>query len=114
MLRTIVKRAGLCLVLAGLGLAAVWGGWHLMELREPRVDFSPQLRVTGVPAPQPGGNDARLRFAVATMVSAEATFSTYRRLVRISNKRGTSNLWICFYNKLGHLFGIVKSERPFD
>ena len=82
MLRAIVKRAGLCLVLAGLGLAAVWGGWHLMELREPRVDFSPQVRVTGIPAPRPRGNDARLRFAVATMVSAEATFSTYRRLVR--------------------------------
>lgn len=82
MLRTIIKRAGLCLALAGLGLAAVWGAWHLMELREPRVDFSLRAQVAGTPASRPGGDDAPLRFAVATMVSAEATFSTYRRLVR--------------------------------
>ncbi|MHC4915215.1 MAG: substrate-binding domain-containing protein [Planctomycetota bacterium] len=47
--------------------------------REPRVDLASK-HVVPPPPPRPDGKE-RLRFAVATMISAEETFSTYRRLV---------------------------------
>ncbi len=77
-----VKRAGLCLLLASFGLAAVRVVWSIALSREPFVEFlgsdanSPNLPISFAE------QDNKLRFAVATMVSAEATFSTYRRLVQ--------------------------------
>ncbi len=77
-----VGKAALCLLLAGLGLAAVWGIWSIAVSREPFVDFSRRDAKTPRSPISPSENSNRLRFAVATMVSAEATFSTYRRLVQ--------------------------------
>ncbi len=77
-----VRKTVLCLILAGLGLAAVWGAWSIAVSREPFVDFSRHDAKTPKPPISPAEYSNRLRFAVATMVSAEATFSTYRRLVQ--------------------------------
>ncbi len=80
--RRALRQVALCLVLAGLGLAAVRGGWSIAVSREPFVDFSRRDATTPKPSSSPAEHSKRLRFAVATMVSAEATFSTYRRLVQ--------------------------------
>ena len=81
-----------CVMLLLLALGAVFGTQAFLESRMPWVDFSSRETTT---APRPGAasapatDDRRLRFAVATMVSPEATFSTYRQLVRrISRKVG--------------------------
>ena len=79
--RHAVTKAVLCLVLAALGLGVVWAVWHIAKSAEPSVDFSRDVAETGGPAIGTAEDGKRLRFAVATMVSAEATFSTYRRLV---------------------------------
>jgi phosphonate transport system substrate-binding protein len=77
----ISSKAALCLLLAGGGLLAVAGMGALLEVRTPLLDFSEREHR---PWNAEGGqeSDGKLRFAVATMVSAEATFSTYQRLVR--------------------------------
>lgn len=80
--RRVVVKAVLCLLLAGLGLAAVRALWSITVSREPFVDFSRRDAKTPKPPLSPAGQRSQLRFAVATMVSAEATFSTYRRLVQ--------------------------------
>ncbi len=77
-----VRKAALCLLLAGLGLAAVRGAWNIAESREPFVDFICSDKKIPKPPISPIEHNNRLRFAVATMVSAEETFSTYRRLVQ--------------------------------
>lgn len=77
-----VGKAGLCLLLAGLGLGVLWGVWNIAVSREPFVDLSPRDAKTPKLPINPPEQSTRLRFAVATMVSAEATFSTYRRLVQ--------------------------------
>ena len=51
-------------------------------MAEPRLDFSRRVSAAEVAVAGVVEDDDRLRFAVATMVSAEATFSTYGRLVR--------------------------------
>ncbi len=77
----IISKAALCLLLAGGGLLAVEAMGALLELRTPLLDFSE--RETSPPnADGSQESEGKLRFAVATMVSAEATFSTYQRLVR--------------------------------
>ena len=78
----VVKKLALCVVLAGVGLAVVYGVWRAGRSREPLVDFSSRAGNTTRPAIAPAADGKRLRFAVATMVSAEATFSTYQRLVQ--------------------------------
>ena len=72
-----------CLVLASLGLAGVRVVWKNSVTREPFIEFSRADRdgETSEFLKTPPQND-RLRFAVATMVSAEETFSTYQRLVQ--------------------------------
>ena len=69
-----------CALLTGLSVAVVFGTRKALEFRRPFVDISQRISVE--PEPGPAGGETRLRFAVATMVSAEATFSTYRKLVR--------------------------------
>jgi phosphonate transport system substrate-binding protein len=92
----IAKWAVSCIALAALGLVVVGGATRLLESRTTFVDFSPQEQ----PAEPPLGSaeeSERLRFAVATMVSAETTFSTYQRLVkrigRDVGRRGTFVLY---------------------
>ncbi len=75
-----VKQVVIGLLLAGVGLVCVRGAWSLSRSAGPWVDFSPGQVGAGEPADPTV--DGRLRFAVATMISAEATFSTYSRLVR--------------------------------
>ncbi len=77
-----VGKVAICVLLAGLGLAAVRGAWSIAVFREPFVDFSRRDARTPKPPTKLAEHGNRLRFAVATMVSAEATFSTYRRLVQ--------------------------------
>ncbi|MHC4717253.1 MAG: substrate-binding domain-containing protein [Planctomycetota bacterium] len=69
-----------CAVLTGLGLTLILGARKALEYRQPFVDISRRISAEREHGPANGGS--RLRFAVATMVSAEATFSTYRKLVR--------------------------------
>jgi phosphonate transport system substrate-binding protein len=53
----------------------------LIETPGPKLDFTRRTRVAEHAPAGSGEKDGRLRFAVATMVSAEETFSAYRRLV---------------------------------
>ncbi len=93
--RRIVRTAVLSIALAGLALTAVRVAVSVSMRNEPTVDFARRVsrgpaepnvpaRRSGPAIPTPeataGGNS--LRFAVATMVSAEATFTTYRSLVQ--------------------------------
>ncbi len=77
--RSWLWKAALCVALTGIGVSAVGGVAHVLQSRAPFVDLSERSEW---PEPLAGARDSRLRFAVATMVSAEATFSTYRRLVQ--------------------------------
>jgi len=77
-----VRKTALCLLLAGLGLAAVRGIWSIAASREPFVNLSHRDAKTSESPSSSTDNIKQLRFGVATMVSAEATFSTYRRLVQ--------------------------------
>ncbi len=79
-LSRIARKALVCIVLAGLAAATVRGASILLESRTILLDFSE--RDHGAKrAADPSKKDDRLRFAVATMVTAEETFSTYRRFV---------------------------------
>ncbi len=69
------------MVLAGLGLAFVRVTMGLLEVRLPLVDLSSREASGGRTIDSAETNNS-LRFAVAAMISVEATFSTYRRLVR--------------------------------
>ncbi|MHC4503570.1 MAG: substrate-binding domain-containing protein [Planctomycetota bacterium] len=79
--RRIAKIALLSVALAGLALAAVRVGVSVSMRNEPTVDLA---RRNGrvMPAPDATAHENSLRFAVATMVSAETTFTTYRSLVQ--------------------------------
>ena len=78
----VIREVVVCLVLAGLGLAVVRAVWAVARSNEPFAELSYRQPGTGGSADRPAEDKDRLRFAVATMVSAEATFSTYRRLVQ--------------------------------
>jgi len=71
----------LSLVIASVSIAVILFVVKLMELRESYIDLTP-LADTHIPENQPVLNGRTLRFAVATIVSAETTFSTYHELVR--------------------------------
>lgn len=89
-----VCKAALCPILAGLALVVMWGAWHINGAREPFVDFSSAAQVSNREI-LTGEDCDQLRFGVATMVSAEATFSTYQRLVyRISQDVGCQEAFI--------------------
>lgn len=77
-----VRKLLLCIVLAGLCVGAMRGTGKLLRSKEPFVDFSKRVQTDEEPSLRFTGEHDRLRFAVATMVSAEATFSMYRRLVQ--------------------------------
>ncbi len=75
------RRVLFCIVLAGAALGIVAGVATFVDYRAPLIDLSVRNGSAGMlEAPAQGGGD--LRFAVATMVSAEATYETYDRLVR--------------------------------
>jgi len=79
--RVFAKRILVCLLLVACVVAVVWAAGELLGCGEPFVDTSRRMESTdSVPSLQPA--DGRLRFAVATMVSAQATFSAYRQLVQ--------------------------------
>lgn len=79
-----VWRIGLCILLAGAAIFMVHAIAGLTAATEPSLNiFQKHLREAQTNAPE--ALHPKLRFAVATMVSAEETFSTYRRFVhRIS------------------------------
>lgn len=81
MLHGVAKRAVLCAALAGVALACVLGAVRLLEARAPLIDLSARGPVARA-APESAKNGRPLRFAVATMISAEPTFATYRLLVQ--------------------------------
>ncbi len=90
-----VCKAALCPILAGLALAVMWGAWRINGAREPFVDFSSPVSQVSNREILTGQDSDRLRFGVATMVSAEATFSTYQRLVyRICRDVGRQEAFI--------------------
>lgn len=63
-----------------IALVVVCGAEFAREAMLPKVDLDTQ--VSSVRAMQTGPNDKSLRFAVASMVSAAQTFSTYQQLVQ--------------------------------
>jgi len=80
-LRGVAGRAALCAALAGVVFAAVLGAVYLLESRVPRINLSERGPVAGQ-QPESGNGAPSLRFAVATMVSAEPTDSMYGLLVK--------------------------------
>jgi len=82
--------------MAAIGLVAVYIGGYLARPAGVYVDFSHRVQVAvDSPAAQSTAANSDLRFAVATMVSAEDTFATYRRLVqRICRDVGRSDAFI--------------------
>lgn len=72
-------RTALCLILIAVLILALHMIGGFTQATEPFIDMSPSIaeRATGLST----SLHARLRFAVSTMVSAEETFSTYRRLI---------------------------------
>lgn len=91
--RATVKVALLCVLAAGVCLALVVAGTKLLRIGEPFVDLSERSSAVTPGSDTP--KDGRLRFAVATIVSAEPTFATYRRLVqRISRDVGLREAFI--------------------
>ncbi len=78
----VIKKPLLCLLLAGLGVAFLRSAAWMMPLNEKRLDLSNRLGAVENKEPVNADESDRLRFAVASMVSAEATFSTYKRLVQ--------------------------------
>ncbi len=88
-------KAAMCPMLAALALAVIWGAWHISGAREPHVDFSSSISLANDSELLAVADSDRLRFGVATMVSAEATFSTYQRLVnRICRDVGRKDAFI--------------------
>lgn len=79
-LRLVLKQVLLCVVLGGIGLVALWGVVKLAEGDIPFVDLTAGEQSQG-PSPSFAGREETLRFAVATMVSVQATFSSYQQLV---------------------------------
>jgi phosphate/phosphite/phosphonate ABC transporter binding protein len=75
------RKALLCTLLAGVGVAAVLVAIRMLDSREPLADLS-QRTVEVEPGTRSAREDGSLRFAVAAMVSVESTFSTYRSLVQ--------------------------------
>ena len=89
-----VRRAVLCLALAAAGIGLLWAITEYRERRTPLIDLSDREQVT-TPIRLSVNGENHLRFAVATMVSAEATFATYRRLVeRICADSGRQDAFI--------------------
>ncbi len=89
MFRGVVVKLALCVVLAGLGLAVVRLTGSFLESRESFVNLSVRVPTKEAKPLTKTEEGKKLRFAVAAMVSAEETFSTYRRLVqRISRDVG--------------------------
>jgi len=76
-----LTNVGLCLALAAVGVAAVRATWLVLGGSEPQLDLTERVHPIETAAAS-AGDSSQLRFAVATMVSAEATFSTYRHLVQ--------------------------------
>ncbi|MCP4376836.1 MAG: hypothetical protein GY794_11750, partial [bacterium] len=85
-----------CAAMAAMGLGAVRLGGYLARPSGVYVDFSHRTKfIVDSTVPQSTQNSSNLRFAVATMVSAEETFITYRRLVqRICRDVGRSEAFI--------------------
>ena len=76
-----------------IGLLLVCGGQLAREAMLPKVDLHTQ--VPAVQTPTTGPNEESLRFAVASMVSAEQTFSMYQRLVkRIGRDAGREDVFV--------------------
>ena len=87
-LRGLGKPALVCALLSGMVFAVVFGAVWLLESRVPMVRMS-EREPAAVRPPAPDGEGSSLRFAVATMVSAESTDFIYDRLVtRICKKVG--------------------------
>jgi phosphonate transport system substrate-binding protein len=92
--RRIARTAVLSIALAGLALAAVRVAVSVSMSNEPAVDFA-QRDEPAVQTPDATAGGNILRFAVATMVSAEATFTTYRSLVqRICRDVGRQEVFV--------------------
>ena len=92
------RRAALlavCLALLLAGVIAALGRWNLRQAEEPWVDFSDTVNLAR-PAPVAHTvSDDQLRFAIATMWSAESTFVMYRRLVtRIATAVGRKEAFV--------------------
>jgi len=79
---SVIRLLLLCGGLIGLSLGLLWSFDYLQMLGEPQVDLSRPAPADEAPPVKTTTGQQSLRFSVATMVSAQATFSTYRRLVR--------------------------------
>lgn len=89
-----IKVVLFCAFLVLAGLVAVRAGTVFRESRRPLLDFSSRSDPAASPG-DTGHKSNRLRFAVATMVGVEETFSTYQRLItRICRAIGAEEAFI--------------------
>ena len=80
MLVNIIKKIAISSILAIACIVVVYLAKNVIEMREPYIDISGNKQALTVDLPSKPENNA-LRFAVATIVSVETTYSTYLRFV---------------------------------
>ncbi|MBI5725081.1 MAG: phosphate/phosphite/phosphonate ABC transporter substrate-binding protein [Planctomycetes bacterium] len=89
--RSVVKVIAVATVLGVAGLASVRAVRWVADRAEPRVDLSGPAFLE----PSHLESGGQLRFAVASMVSAETTFSSYRRLIqKVSRAVGREDVFV--------------------
>ncbi len=75
----LLRSSVLSLLIATAGLALVLVGQSMVRSGEPQIDFSSIANPSHLPAAEATGT---IHFAVAAMVSADSTFSSYDELVK--------------------------------
>ena len=73
-----MKRVGMSLIFLMAALVILWAILRWTSPRGPMIDMSRRVMQSETPA-----DENRLRFAIATMVSPQATFVSYRRMVEL-------------------------------
>jgi phosphonate transport system substrate-binding protein len=104
-------RIGFCVALAGAAILAMQFIRRMREKPEPFLEvFQNQPGTALIPDSSAKARN-RLRFAVATMVSAEETFSIYRRFVqRISKDIGREEVFIVRPSYEGVNLALMRGE----
>ena len=78
----IMKRVGMSLLFLLAALAILWAILRWTSPRGPMIDLSHRVMQSKTTE-----DDKRLRFAIATMVSPQATFVSYQRMVELIGRK---------------------------
>ena len=106
---TIIKKIVFILMLVCFSILILYGVEKLRESRWPFIDLE-SLEPLNVSEVHRTADPNSLRFAVATIVSAETTFSTYRNLVRkIGVMVGRKEIFIVKQNRFNPPVQALKS-----